>query len=88
MRGGDNSAAAQAFGALVDRYPGSDLVGEAVFLRGEALFRAGDHAGAVLSFQRLLRDFAEHESSVKALYRLGVSLCQLDRWQPAEAALG
>ncbi|HEX9794568.1 MAG TPA: tetratricopeptide repeat protein, partial [Planctomycetota bacterium] len=83
----DLAAAERAFRALVDGHAASPLRGEGLFLLGETLFRQGRFADALPPLETLRADFPRHETMPKALFRLGIAYCQVERFEDAESAL-
>jgi TolA-binding protein len=80
-------AAAEALRALVEEHAESELVPEALFLWGEALFRLERPADAAEVLGRARGAAREPELQAKVLFRLGLALGELERWSECEAAL-
>ncbi|GAA3868761.1 tol-pal system protein YbgF [Celeribacter arenosi] len=71
------TAAAEAFGTFAQNYTGGFLTGEAHFMRGEALARAGDTTGAARAYLDSFSGAPEGDRAPTALLRLGTSLASL-----------
>ena len=79
----DPAAAAEAFAAFVQTYPGSPLATEAQFLRGEALTRTGAHAGAARAYLDAFSAGPDGSRAPEALLGLGRSLGTLGQTDEA-----
>ena len=73
------SEALEAFNALIQAYPKSDLIDEAIMKTGDALTHMKRFPEAIASYEKLLRDFPESISLDRAvmktaqIYQLGLS---------------
>ena len=76
---GNFADAAQLFAGFSDTYTGGPLSAEAHFFRGEALFALGDTANAARAYLESFSGSPESARAPDALYRLGVSLVELDQ---------
>jgi tol-pal system protein YbgF len=76
---GDAAGAVQAFAAYAETYPGSPLVPEAHFLRGEAEAAQGAWNRAARAYLDSFSGTPDGPMAPRALYRLGISLAQLDQ---------
>jgi tol-pal system protein YbgF len=74
---GDAAGAAQAFAAYAQTYPGSPLVAEAHYLRGEAEAAQGAWSEAARAYLQSFSGTPDGPRAPEALYRLGLSLAQL-----------
>lgn len=74
---GDAAAAAEAFAAYAETYPGSPLVAEAHYLRGEAEAAQGAWTEAARAYLQSFSGTPDGARAPEALYRLGLSLAQL-----------
>ncbi|QDU85959.1 tol-pal system protein YbgF [Planctomycetes bacterium Pla163] len=61
------------FGAFAAEFGKSPLLGEVLFLLGEARYRTGDDAGAIEALALMRTRFAQHELATKARFRLGLA---------------
>ncbi len=80
---GDQTAAAKAFLDLANRFPESDLAGEALFLAGESLMKTGALEEAVLPFDALVERFPSHDLAARALFQSGQCEARRERWDSA-----
>ncbi|MEI4472549.1 tol-pal system protein YbgF [Frigidibacter sp. MR17.24] len=74
---GDFRRAADQFAAFAQSYPGSPLMGDAQFLRGQALEQAGDTANAARAYLDGFSNAPEGTRAPENLTRLGMMLGQL-----------
>ncbi len=58
---------------MIQDFPKSRWVDDAVFLMGKALFRQGEYDKAIRQFQEILTNFPESDYAPQALYWLGLS---------------
>ena len=65
---------------VAERRAGSDVAARAQFLVGEGLIDRGQHAEAIVEFNRVLKDYFQHSVAASAQYR--VARC-LDAWTAA-----
>jgi TolA-binding protein len=87
LRRDDLEAAARSFELLVNEHAGSTLRAEGMYLLGEVHHRAGRHEEAVAVLSTFREEQPKHEAMPKALFRLGISLAELERWREAEQVL-
>jgi tol-pal system protein YbgF len=80
---GDWAAAAEAFGAFADAYPGSPLAGRAHLLRGEAFARQGRDPDAARAFLDSFSGSPQAETAPQALLQLGRTLGRLGQQREA-----
>ncbi len=85
---GDFQGAADKFAAFGQAYPGSPLTGEAQYLRGEALEKAGDTANAARAYLQAFSGAPNGPRAPGALLRLGATLGALGQAQEACVTLG
>ncbi|MBM3265936.1 MAG: outer membrane protein assembly factor BamD [candidate division Zixibacteria bacterium] len=64
----------EAFRMLTLNHSGSDLVDDALYYLGETHQKMNEHAVAVVTFKRLLRDFPQSPFADEAQYQLAVSI--------------
>lgn len=76
---GNYPAAADAFLAFTQAFPGGPLTGDALYWRGEALAASEDWKSAARSFLDSYSGTPTGEFAPAALHRLGVSLGKLDK---------
>ncbi|MEI4487705.1 tol-pal system protein YbgF [Frigidibacter sp. MR17.14] len=74
---GDFQGAAAQFATFAQSYPGSPLMGDAQFLRGQALEKAGDTANAARAYLDGFSNAPEGTRAPENLTRLGMMLGQL-----------
>lgn len=87
-------AAANWYEQLIETFPEDPDTAQQLFLLGEVYTEAGESAPAVAAYQRVLRDFPEHERAAEAGYAavLGLTVLvadtpegdALERWQQAK----
>jgi soluble lytic murein transglycosylase len=92
-RAGRLEEAAITWERVADEYSASEHVSTALFLAGVTRFRAGDHAGALTTFQRglLLSDQPEEKARAylwigKTQQQLGDGAAAQSAWQQGQAA--
>ncbi len=83
---GELAQAAEALQMLLEHHAESELADEARFLAGECAFRAQRFDEAARFFQSA-REHARGELLARTLFRAGLALGQLGRWDECEAAL-
>ncbi len=76
-------AAAAAFETLLSKYPEGAHAAEALFYRGESLYRRGRKTEAVAMYAQLLARFPDDKRAGDALYALGVSREELGQYADA-----
>jgi len=86
LKRGEMEPASRALAALLERFPGCELAGEARFLLGEIAYREKRFEEAAELFARA-RPGAAGELYAKILFRSGATLGELGRWSECEAAL-
>ncbi|MCB9898887.1 MAG: tetratricopeptide repeat protein [Planctomycetes bacterium] len=87
LRAGDDETAAASFATLVAEHPKSPLLGESLFLLGEARVRQERWTDAVPPLRRVLDELPRHAVVPKARFRLGQALCALGQYEAAEPVL-
>ncbi|MEM1434728.1 MAG: tetratricopeptide repeat protein [Pseudomonadota bacterium] len=75
--------AADWYEQIIETFPTDPTVAEKLFLLGEVYTEAGDAAPAVAAYQRVLRDFPEHERANEAGYAAILGLTELTAATPA-----
>lgn len=80
--------AAQLFADFTETYTGGPLTGSAHYYRGEALFGAGDRAGAARAYLESFSGAPDSPEAPRALLRLGLTLGELGQAQEACVTLG
>ncbi|WP_424973663.1 tol-pal system protein YbgF [Dinoroseobacter sp. S124A] len=83
LEGGQATAAAEAFSAYATTYPGSPLVQEAHYLRGEARASDGSWTLAARAYLDAFSGAPDGTLAPLALYRLGISLAELGQREEA-----
>lgn len=78
------SAAANRFSTVLAEYAGIGLDDEALYYRGEALWRLEQREAAAEAFRRLLREFPESPRAPAVASRLGVALARPARAKPED----
>jgi TolA-binding protein len=84
----DVEGAERCFATLVDKRKDSPLYGESLFLLGESQFRRGDFEAAIATLRRVPKEAPQHAVLPKALFRLGLALCQREQWKEGAEVLG
>lgn len=79
--------AAAAFGQFLQRYPGSQLAGNAQYWLAEAHYVTDDFEAALVQFQVVLSAYPRSPKLPDALLKIGYSQYELGRWAEARAAL-
>ncbi len=79
--------AAERFRRVSSAHPDSLVAGESLFLAGESCYRRKDYAGAAQDLLSFIERFPQHESRSKALFRMGLALAELKRFDAAIAAI-
>lgn len=87
LRRDDAKAAERAFATLVAEHAKSPLFGESLYLLGESRFRLGEFDAAIEPLAKLRKDQPQHATMPKALFRLGVALGKLQRFEDSELVL-
>ena len=77
------STAAEAFNAVIVKYPNSQYVAQAVFNRGECFYHQGNKQRAAEMYAQLLAKYPSDDLTVHALYALGVSQEELGQYADA-----
>jgi tol-pal system protein YbgF len=85
---GDFQRAADLFATFAETYPGSPLMGEADYWRGEALKSLGDTAGAARAWLASFSDAPQGPKAADALLNLGIALGELGQSTEACVTLG
>lgn len=80
----DFATATQRYRRLLDLYPGDAHAAELHFLLAEALFDAGDAAGAAAEYDRVVRDYPSYDKAPDAAYA-ALLACQKRSDEAAEA---
>ncbi|MCX8509014.1 MAG: tol-pal system protein YbgF [Rhodobacteraceae bacterium] len=88
MDKGDFAGAGAALGTFAQNYPGGPLTGEAQFLQGEALSKAGDTENAARAYLASFTGAPEGPHAPASLLRLGAALGLLGQTQDACVTLG
>ncbi len=79
--GGQPEAALDALNRLAAAYPGSILIAETQFRRGETLFMERDFAAAGAAYRAVLEQGEHSGFHAQALYKLGWSLFRQERFE-------
>lgn len=74
---GNSQAAVAEFQRYIDDYPAGSLLANALYWQGEALILLAEYSRARDQFERVLRDFPEHQKASGAMLKLGVAYDQL-----------
>ncbi len=88
LESGDFQGAADRFTAFAQAYPGSPLMGDAQYYRGEALEKTGDTANAARAYLQAFSGAPNGPRAPGALLRLGATLGSLGQTQEACVTLG
>lgn len=81
---GDAQAAVGEFQRYIDAYPRGSLMANALYWQGEALILLAEYNRAREQFERVLRDFPDHQKASGAMLKLGVAYDQLGNRARAE----
>ena len=81
---GQYAAALNRFAAILRDYPGIGLDDEALYYKGEALWRLEQREAATEDYRRLVREFPESPHAAAAAQRLGVAFVVPARAKPAD----
>ena len=73
----ENDACVEHFGAFLQNFPNSNYTQDAHYWRADCYYRSGDLTAAVLSFNKVVADYAESTRAPDALYRMGEALLAL-----------
>lgn len=87
LEDGANDAAIVSFKHVVAEPAEAGLLGEALYLLGEAYYRAGRTTEAIEVLTRHRKDAAAHTTASKALFRLGLAHAQVEHWAEAGKSL-
>jgi TolA-binding protein len=71
--------AATTFAALVQKFPKSDQIPQALFFEGESRYAQGNKEAAIKSYRELTEKYPKSQERPQALYALGVTLQELGR---------
>lgn len=85
---GDYAAAAEAFAAFTQTYPGGPLSAEAHFLRGDAEAQQSNWSQAARAYLDSFTSAPDGERAPQALTRLGLTLGRLGQMEEACVTLG
>lgn len=81
----DDANAVQYYRLLVDRFPTSDLAGDALYRLANLLQKKGEYVQAAEWFGKLVTDFPRHELAAQALFMDGVCLGKAQKHEQAAA---
>jgi len=87
LKNDDAAGAERCLGELVASSPKSALLFEALFLLGEAQYRAKKFDEAIASFERVRAEAPEHDVMPKVLFRLGLARAEREDWKGSLEAL-
>ena len=79
----DFAPAAEWFGLLVERFPRSGVVSEALFQRGENLFNLRRFEEATAAYKRVVTDYPQSEFVDNSIYNLAWCYFELERQEDA-----
>lgn len=74
---GDSQGAVAEFQRYIDSFPGGSMMANALYWQGEALILLAEYSRAREQFERVLRDYPEHQKASGAMLKLGVVHDQL-----------
>ncbi|MEZ5480217.1 MAG: tol-pal system protein YbgF [Thiolinea sp.] len=83
----DPKLAVPAFRAFMDKYPDHELVANAQYWLGEALYAQKDFAGASEEFIKVLKQYKDSPKAPGAALKLGYSFYELGQWDFARRTL-
>jgi len=78
---------AKRFRSFIERYPNSELTGNAYYWLGESYYVTQNYAIALEAFQTLLQRYPNSQKAPDALLKVGYSQYELKQWEDAEATL-
>lgn len=81
---GDAQSAVGEFQRYIDAYPRGSLMANAIYWQGEALILLAEYNRARELFERVLRDYPDHQKASGAMLKLGVAYDQLGNRARAE----
>lgn len=70
---GDFEGARGAFDEFLNKYPGDDLVPNALYWKGETYYSQKDYAQAILTFKEVTARYPKHAKAASALLKIGMS---------------
>ena len=79
----DFASAAEWFGLLVERFPRSGVVSEALFQRGENLFNLRRFEEATTAYKRVVTDYPQSDFVDNSIYNLAWCYFELERQEDA-----
>ena len=87
LKDGRYAESARRFQAYVERYPNSDLTGNAYYWLGESYYVTQNYGIALETFQTLLRRYPQGQKAPDALLKTGYCQYELKQFPAAEATL-
>ena len=81
---GNSQTAVVEFQRYIDSYPNGALIANALYWQGEALLLLAEYSRARDQFERVLREFPDHQKASGAMLKLGVAYDQLGERARAE----
>lgn len=87
LESSDTALAEQNFRLILDRYPTDKLAGNAQYWLGEVYYKNRDYKKAAVAFAKGYEDYKDGNKGADSLYKLGISMANLDKKDEACAAL-
>lgn len=87
LKDGRYAESARRFQAYVERYPNSDLTGNAYYWLGESYYVTQNYGIALETFQTLLKRYPQGQKAPDALLKTGYCQYELKQFPAAEATL-
>jgi len=87
LEASDTLQAEQNFKLILDHYPTDKLAGNAQYWLGEVYYKNKDYKKAAVAFAKGYEDYKNGNKGADSLYKLGISMANLDKKDEACAAL-
>ena len=87
LKSNDTASAAQNFQLILENYPSDKLAGNAQYWLGETYYKDQNYAKAAVAFGKGYEKYKDGNKGADSLYKLGLSMSQLNKKTEACAAL-
>ncbi len=87
LKSNDTASAAQNFQLILENYPSDKLAGNAQYWLGETYYKDQNYAKAAVAFGKGYEKYKDGNKGADSLYKLGLSMSQLNKKAEACAAL-
>ena len=87
LKDGRYAESARRFQAFIDKYPDTDLTGNAYYWLGESYYVTQNYRVALDTFNTLLSRFPQNQKAPDALLKTGYCQYELKQWDAAEGTL-